>query len=284
MAPVDKSAPAKSKVSRFGLRSRLFAAFGAVAVTTVLASGNALLSYDRLGQSLQVVTGTSVPRLTRAADIAQAADEVVAAAQSLLAANNEVERATALDAIEKARFHLNHVANELSGTNVDALKQTIGRMSGNLDRLARSVADRQAIAGQRMGLVKALRDVHQKLAEKLGPMADDAAFSLTLGLESATDKGDLDAVKKTLSSLADKDLGSLQAVLTLRAEANLVLGILVEAADLPSADLMPPVKDRFVAAAGHLDKAAADLKDPAITKLAAELASFGRRQGNLFEL
>ncbi len=284
MATVDKSAPSKSKISRFGLRSRLFAAFGAVAVTTVLASGTALLSYDRLGQSLQAVTGTSVPRLTRAAYIAQAADEVVAAAQSLLAASSDADRATALAAIEKARSHLEHVANELSGADMGALKQTIGRMSGNLDRLAHAVADRQAIASQRIGLVAALRDVHQKLAEKLGPMADDAAFTLTLGLQSATDKADLEAVKQTLSSLADKDLGSLQAVLTLRAEANLVLGILVEAADLPSADLMPPVKDRFVAAAGHLDKAAADLKDAAITKLATELASFGRRQGNLFEL
>jgi len=284
MAPVEKSAPSKSKPSRFGLRGRLFAAFGAVAVTTVLASGTALLSYDRLGQSLQVVTGTSVPRLTHAADIAQAADEVVAAAQSLLAASNEVERATALDAIEKARFHLEHVANELTGANVDALKQTIGRMSDNLDRLSRAVADRQAIAGQRMSLVAALRDVHHALSEKLGPMADDAAFTLTVGLGSAADKGDLDTVKQTLGGLADKDLVALQAILTLRAEANLVLGILVEAADLRSADLMPPVKDRFVAAAGHLDKASADLKDPAISKLAAELASFGRRKGNLFEL
>jgi methyl-accepting chemotaxis protein len=63
-----------------------------------------------------------------------------------------------------------------------------------------------------------------------------------------------------------------------------VLGILVEAADLPAADLMPPVKDRFVAAASHLDKAAADLKDAAITKLATALASFGRRSGNLFDI
>jgi methyl-accepting chemotaxis protein len=269
---------------RFGLRGRLFAAFGAVAVTTVLASSTALVSYDRLGQSLQVITGTSVPRLTHAADIAQAADEVVAAARSLLAASNPVDRAAALDAIEKARARLDHVADELSGGNVDLLKQTIGRMADNLDRLVRAVANRQAIAAQRISLVTTLRDAHQKLAEKLAPMADDAAFTLTIGLQSAADKGDLDAVKRTLGALADKDLVALQAVLDLRAEANLVLGILVEGADLPSADLMPPVKDRFVAAAAHLDKAAADLKDPAISKLAAELVSFGRRQGNLFEL
>jgi methyl-accepting chemotaxis protein len=47
---------------------------------------------------------------------------------------------------------------------------------------------------------------------------------------------------------------------------------------------MPPVRDRFVAAAGHLDKAGAALKDAAIAKLAADLASFGRRDGNIFAL
>src|ERR1700722_11245838 len=286
MARTKKSASSTSPawVHRFGLRARLFAAFGAVAVTTVLASGTALLSYDRLGQSLRVVTGTSLPRLTRAADLAQAANEVVGAAQALLAANDAAERAAALDAIEKARFHLDHVASELTSANADKLKDTIIRMSDNLDRLSRAVADRQAIAGERVRLVAALRDVHQKLAEKLAPMADDAAFTLTVGLDSAADKGDLATVKQTLGGLADKDLVALQAILTLRAEADLVLGIMVEAAGLPSADLIPPVKDRFVAAAGHLDKAAADLKDPAISKLAAELASFGRRKGNLFEL
>jgi len=115
-------------------------------------------------------------------------------------------------------------------------------------------------------------------------MADDAAFSLTLGLQSAADKGDADAVKQTLGALADNDLVSLQAILELRAEANLVLGILVEAADLPSKDLMPPVRDRFVAAAGHLDKAAAALKNKDIASLEAALVSFGRRDGNLFDL
>jgi methyl-accepting chemotaxis protein len=47
---------------------------------------------------------------------------------------------------------------------------------------------------------------------------------------------------------------------------------------------MPPVKDRFVAAASHLDRAAAALKDAAITKLVADVVSNGRRNGNIFEL
>ena len=46
-----------------------------------------------------------------------------------------------------------------------------------------------------------------------------------------------------------------------------MLGILVEAADLPSAELLPPVKDRFTATAGRLGKAAAAFKDAETSKL-----------------
>src|SRR5690348_15428561 len=269
---------------RLGLRGRLFAAFGAVAATTVLASGTALVSYDRLGRSLEVVTGTSLPHVTRASNIGQSASDVVAAAQALLAAANADERTRTLAILDAARRKLAEAVAALPDADAAKLKQTAGLMSDNLDKLARSIAERQTLGASRVALVKDLRNAHQKLAEKLAPMADDAAFSLTLGLQSAAEKGDADAIKQTLGALADNDLVSLQAILELRAEANLVLGILVEAADLPSKDVMPPVRDRFVAAASHLDKGAAALKDAAITKLAADLVSFGRRDGNVFAL
>ncbi len=269
---------------RLGLRGRLFAAFGAVAVTTLLASGNALVSYDRLGRALQAVSETGMARITRAADIAKAADDVVTAAQALRAARTDGERTYAQDAANTARTQLMESVGRFEASNAAKLKDTAARISENIDRLARSVAQRQALASERAALVEKLRQAHQKLAVQLAPMADDAAFSLTLGLQSAADKGDIDQVKKTLGALADNDLASLQAVLTLRAEANLVLGVLVEAADLASKDLMTPVKDRFVAAAGDLSKAAAELKDGEVAKLVADLLAFGNGKENVFEL
>ena len=115
-------------------------------------------------------------------------------------------------------------------------------------------------------------------------MADDAGFSLTMGLQTAADNKDLEVVQKTLAALADNELASLQAILDLRAESNLMLGILVEAADLPSADLLPPVKDRFTATAGRLGKAAAAFKNPEASKLVDELVKTGKDAGNIFEL
>jgi methyl-accepting chemotaxis protein len=267
-----------------GLRGRLFAAFGAVAAITVLASANAFVSYDRLGRSLEIVAGTSLPHVTRASNIAMAAADVVGRAQALLAASDADERTGALKALDTARAALNDAVAALPDEEAVRLKETAHSMSENLDRLAQSVAERQAIAAQRAALVGAARAGYENLAQKLVPMVDDAAFGLTLAIEQAADKGDIADVRRRLGTLADNDLFALQTTLELRAEANLLLGVLVEAADLRNREQMPPIKDRFVAAASHLERAAAILKDPAVTKLAADLVSIGRRNGNVFEL
>ena len=90
-------------------------------------------------------------------------------------------------------------------------------------------AERQRIADARIALIDELRKTHGKLAEKMIPIADDVAFTLAMALETAADGQDPATIHKTLMGLADNELGALQAVLALRAESNLTLGILVEA-------------------------------------------------------
>jgi methyl-accepting chemotaxis protein len=269
---------------RLGLRGRLFMAFGVVAALTVLASGSAIISYDSLGRSLGAISEKSLPEITRASEVARAAGNVAAAAPRLLAATDQAERDHASGILTAARQELKQSISALAADDVAKVSKTADRILANLDRLLQSVTDRQTIAAARDALVASLRKSHQKLAEKLAPMADDAGFSLTMGLQTAADNKDLEVVQKTLSALADNELVSLQAILELRAESNLMLGILVEAADLPSADLLPPVKDRFTATAGRLGKAATAFKNPEASKLVDELVKTGKDAGNIFEL
>jgi methyl-accepting chemotaxis protein len=269
---------------RLGLRGRLFTAFGVVAALTVLASSSAIISYDSLGRSLGAISERSLPEITRASDVVRAAGEVAAAAPRLLSATDSAEREQAFNALTAARHGLTQTIDALATEDAARLNKTASSMLLNLDRLVQSVTERQAIAASRNALVATLRKSHQKLAEKLAPMADDAGFTLTMGLQTAADKQDLEIVQKTLAALADNELVSLQAIMELRAESNLLLGILVEAADLPSADLLPPVKDRFTATAGRLGKAASAFKDPETSKLVNELVKTGRDGGNIFDL
>src|SRR5664279_2975005 len=267
-----------------GLRGRLFMAFGVVAALSVLASSSAIISYDSLGRSLGAITEKSMPEITRASKVVRAAGEVAAAAPRLLAATDPAEREHALKVLTAPRQELTQTIGALAAEDAARLNKTADRILVNLDRLMQSVTERQTIAASRDALVASLRKSHQKLAEKLAPMADDAGFTLTIGLQTAADNKDLEVVQKTLAALADNELASLQAVLDLRAESNLILGILVEAADLPSADLLPPVKDRFTATAGHLAKAASAFKDPETSKLVDELVKTGKDGGNIFDL
>jgi methyl-accepting chemotaxis protein len=70
----------------------------------------------------------------------------------------------------------------------------------------------------------------------------------------------------------------------LRAESNLVLGVLVEAADLRSADLLPPLLDQFMAGTRHVTRSVEGVSHPDIAKLAHQLLEGGRAPGNIFEL
>jgi methyl-accepting chemotaxis protein len=250
----------------------------------VLASGSAIISYDSLGRSLGAIAERSLPEITRASEVATAAGDVAAAAPRLLAAMDQAERDNAFKILTAARQQLKQSIGALAAEDVASLNKTADRILVNLDRLVQSVTERQTIAAARNALVAGLRKSHQKLAEKLAPMADDAGFTLTIGLQTAADNKDLEVVQKTLAALADNELASLQAILDLRAESNLMLGILVEAADLPSADLLPPVKDRFTATARRLGKAATALKNPETSKLVDELIKTGKDAGNIFDL
>jgi methyl-accepting chemotaxis protein len=267
-----------------GLRGRLFTAFGVVAALTVLASSSAIISYGSLGRSLGAIAEKSLPEIARASEVVRAAGEVAAAAPRLLAATDAAEREHAFKVLTAARKELAQSIGALTAEDAARVNRTADRILVNLDRLAQSVTERQTIATSRSALVASLRKSHQKLAEKLAPMADDAGFTLTMGLQTAADTKDVEVVQKTLAALADNELTSLQAILDLRAESNLILGILVEAADLSSAELLPPVKDRFTAAAGHLEKAATKIKDPETSKLVDELVKTGKDAGNIFEL
>ena len=83
-----------------------------------------------------------------------------------------------------------------------------------------SVTERRTIATSREALIASARKSHQKLAEKLTPLADDAGFTLTIGLQTVADKKNLEDVQRTLAALADDELGALQAILEMRAESQ----------------------------------------------------------------
>ena len=279
------------------VRSKLFAAFGAVAVLTVLASGVAVISYGNVGRTLSGITEVSIPAMSASLSLAKSSAEISAAAPALAAAADAKDRASVLAQLKAHQEELRRAIEALEATGnaseASSLRNLAGSFGDNLSALADGVQQRLALRDQRVALSQRIRDSHAALEQALAPLVDDAGFDLATGLQSAADGSggkalDADAIKTHLSDLADKQLVALQSMLDLRADSNLVLGLLIEAANVPEKDLLPPVRDRFDAAASHLEKSLAVLKSEltrgALTKPVATLLQYGRGDGNIFDL
>ena len=89
-----------TKAARLGIRGKLFAAFGAVAALTVLASAVAVLSYEVIGRTLAGITQSNIPAMGASLRLTKSSAEITAVAPALLAAADTKEREATLDALQ----------------------------------------------------------------------------------------------------------------------------------------------------------------------------------------
>jgi methyl-accepting chemotaxis protein len=291
----DDRAPQAMALSRhgFGIRSKLFVAFGAVAGLTVLASSVAVLSYEDMGRTLDGIAGKNLPAMSQSLRLAKSSAEIVTIAPALVSATDLKARQAALTALQSDQQELTSAINALAAvpggsTATAPLRRAADEMSDNLAQLAKTVELRLVVRDARLATDARVRAAHAALLTAAAPLVDNASFDLAMEMERAGDVADGRTVKKHMAELANTQLSALQAMFDLRADANLALGLLTEAANLPSKELLQPLRERFTAAAGHLDKSLAALKtDRAAAALRApmsELLQYGRGDQNLFDI
>ncbi len=268
--PGGASAP---RTARAGIRLKLVAGFAAIASSTVVATAVAFISYNILGDSLHRIEAESLPGMTHAFVLARQVAELSAVSATIAAAENPEGLDHAKAALAKTRQAIEASLNGLAATGigrtrVDALQREVGNLGESAERLAASVGERFQISAKRARLVANAIEVHGKLAAKTAPLADDANFNLTLGLRSIGDSTDIDKNKADVERIADEEILILEGISELRIESNLLLGIMTEISLAPSAQLLPPLRDRLLAAQVRAGKAVAKLQK---TEHAAEL-------------
>ena len=142
---------------------------------------------------------------------------------------------------------------------------------------------RRSLEGKRERMSAVAESAQRALHEKLTPMVDDAGFDLVTMSEDVTTKS-TDAI----TGLVLGGVRTLQVLLTLRADGNLAAGLLNEAANVPDPAALPPLQERFDAAANHAKKLLGQLSAQAaegpLRSLTETLIGFGASTGNLFDL
>jgi methyl-accepting chemotaxis protein len=135
-------------------------------------------------------------------------------------------------------------------------------------------SDRIQISAQRRALALAVRKAHENLLEAITPAIDDANFDLMT--KSQNDR-------TTLSQSID----SLRRLLEVQADANRLVGLLIEASMVTDIANLPPLRDSITAAERHVDDnlrqlPKSDQRDK-ISALYVKLASLSGNNGIIVE-
>jgi len=272
------------------IRGKLILAFGAIAAMTVLASLIGELSYQSIAQMMARITNENLPAMSLSSRLSKTSAEIVAAAPLLLAASDDAQTEAVQRTLTSLPQRLDHDINALSRSTGDTavvakLHKTADELGRNLDELAHSVTRRQALNTGRNATVAQIRASYQTLAQVIAPLVDDATFDLVTGLQNVPEGSSPNSLQNHLNDLGNKQLPELQAMFDLHADANLVLGLLIEAANVPDKDQLPPVQDRFQSAADRIRKSIAALNGASKLSSAVDhLLSYGRGDKSIFEL
>lgn len=278
---------------KYGIRGKLFAAFAAVASLTLVAASVALLSYGRIGDSFERLDSDAIPAIDHALTLARQAAELSAVSATLPGIDNARRLSAVVDELHAKRRDmastlatLDHAA--FGRNEMPQLKASVRDLEVNSDALAETVAQRLPLGEARRRLTSQSQETHRRIIEQLAPLIDDARFNLVMGVETMRKSRDLDSIAAGLSSLSHSELPGLRAFNDLRAEANLSAGLLAQASLTASADLLPPLRDMFIASSHRVRVAADSLGEsqgaPALRASFNSLASIGEGADGLFSL
>jgi len=249
--------------SRLGLSAKLYLAIAGAVALTLCASIVAWFAFVELGQHQRIITRQHIPSITDSLRLARQSTLIAATAPALISATDDAARRRVMAALRQQAATLDGLIQRLAtdvsdGPDAPAdqrliiqIRDATGDLTAALDRLDQSVGSQIALRAELGARVDEGADLHRRLVELLTPLLDDATLYLVTGYRSLNDA----APQAATSRLTERTLLNYAAMSQLSIEANLLGALLAEATDLPDANLIPPLIDRFQSAADRFDRA-----------------------------
>src|SRR5256885_344087 len=170
--------PMSEKVSRqakFGIKIRLQAAFGAVAITTVIAAVVAIMSFAETERGFERVSTREVPMMTDALRLSAASGEISAAAARYVAAKTSEDRKLIAAQIATRSRDLDAIMERLrvgQGENggFSIAEPMAKRLKENLKALEAVISERTDIRDKLEARLESLHKVHAKISDTPNPI------------------------------------------------------------------------------------------------------------------
>ncbi|MEQ8349174.1 MAG: adenylate/guanylate cyclase domain-containing protein [Sneathiellaceae bacterium] len=242
---------------RFGIKARLFLAVGLLALLTLLASAVAWIVFLDIEQAVGRVTGQSLPGMVTALSLQEKSSEIAAAAPAMVGAHSAADLARQQERMDRRLSDIGGLVDSLRSTGMDPARAEI--LAGQQAQISAALVELAAAVGaglhdrvRREALTARLASRHQKFAETLEPLIDDAVFDMVISGEREAAQG-----RRAISRLVEGGVGRIDALLTVQAQANMVAGLLGQAAYVEDLAQLSPLEERFTASAAAIRRSLA---------------------------
>jgi methyl-accepting chemotaxis protein len=244
-------------IHKWGIRARLFLAFGAIASLTVAACVAAYLVLAGVGNTLRIITKQDVPQAVLGLEVAARAAALAAQAPNLLAAVTQDQRRQRGADLTKARNDLAQRLNALAafpgGRQASAaLTELTTKLNERLDRLDAVVGTRLMLVTRRDEAAAAAEQARAAVATVLNPAWEKVRSGIEMA--SMTIGSDQKATTRTLLQLTAFDVPLSQAMADLSSGSNEMLGLLVRASQAASPEALARLRRDLTALTERLDE------------------------------
>ncbi len=239
---------------RFRISAQLYLGIGGAVVLTMGASLVGWFSFNEVGDAQRRVNEDSVPEMAAAFGVAQQSGTLTAAAPRLTAASTpeDLARVAAEIAAERDAFKAQLAALTQQGGEEERFVRIRGHgnaLIANIAAIESSVAERFALSARSEALRAELAEVRSELDGILVPAIDDQLFYAMTGYRTL---GEAPAPRERHFSAAEFD--RYRHLAELQADATIAIQLLASAFNLSDAPLIEPLRERFEAAAGRIER------------------------------
>ena len=246
---------------RFRISTQLYLVIGGAVVMTVAASLVGWFSFNQVGEVQSRVNEGSVPELEAAFGIAQYSNTLVTAAPRLTSAANAKDLGEVAALIEGAHSALEGEIDTLEerGTGdarVQRIRDHANSLVLNIQLITDSMDELFIVTEQRDTLRDQLTTVNTRLDATVVPAVDNQYFYTMTGYRNP---GEPPAIPQF--HFTEDELSLYRSLAEVQADANVATQLLVSVFSLSEAPLIEPLRERFEAIAGSIDRRVDSLQD-----------------------
>ncbi len=275
-------------IKGFGVRERLFLAFGFAAALTLLASAIAWKGMDEVAGAITRITAEAIPEITGSLTLAQQTTTIAAAAPALSSVETDLERERVIADLKVQIAQITTGIEGLTSAGVDKaeLLDILDKLTLQIGVMDQAVVDKFAAGNAIRQFLLDLESVHEETLKTIKSAIVGANAVLSTDAQFIPQMSDREQISTALTELLDGGLKDFRIYLELESQVNLVAGKLALAATLPSQDGVSGARTEYKASMIRFLRArmvsASPTKDEVIEAL-AKMQALGEGDNTVFD-